>query len=245
MSNELKEDRLSQISTVWTEILQANCADADCRSESFVAQQRILSRYGSPIHRYLLAATRDSEVADELAQEFALRFIRGDLKNVSPQRGRFRDYLKTVLRNIVNDHFRRRNKDRFNPISDLLDENGIRKLDESFNEDWRQELLERAWTQLRDFETARKNHYYTVLRLRACQPELNSSDLADHLSDSLQQTVTPAWVRQNLKRARTKFCEMLIAEIASTLPPNSTHEDIESELASLRLLKYTVSEHVK
>lgn len=245
MAENLQDDRLSQICTRWTEILQANSPEAQSRIDSFNAQQRILVRYGPPIHRYLLAATRDVEIAEELAQEFALRFIRGDLKNASPLRGRFRNYLKTVLRNIVNDYFRKLKKENHNAINDFCDASGLQTLEESFNENWRQKLLERTWTRLREFAQSRDNHYYTVLSLRAAKPDLNSGAMAEQLSRQIKLDVTSDWVRQNLKRARARFCEILVSEVASTLPVDSTHEDIESELASLRLLKYTAIEYAR
>lgn len=245
MRQNLEADRLSQISTRWTEIIQANCPNGQSRSAAFEAQKQILLRYGAPIHRYLLAATRDAEIAEELTQEFALRFIRGDLKNASPLRGRFRDYLKTVLRNIVNDYFRKKKKERFNPIDELFDESGLQTLEESFNESWRQKMLEQSWTRLSEYSQSRDNHYYAVLSLRAAQPQANSAALARLLSEQLNQAISADWIRQNLRRARTKFCEILIAEVASTLGVDATREEIECELASLRLLKYTAVEHAK
>jgi DNA-directed RNA polymerase specialized sigma24 family protein len=47
---------------------------------------------------------RDPEVADDLAQEFALRFLRGDFQRADPERGRCRDYLKRALINLVHDY---------------------------------------------------------------------------------------------------------------------------------------------
>ena len=41
--------------------------------------------------------TRDEQLAEELFQEFALRMLRGDFRRAEPLRGRFRDYLKTVI----------------------------------------------------------------------------------------------------------------------------------------------------
>ena len=47
------------------------------------AQLRLLLDYSGAVSRYLLGALRDNEAADELAQEFAVRFIRGDFRGVS------------------------------------------------------------------------------------------------------------------------------------------------------------------
>ena len=49
-----------------------------------------MARWSSAIR----LAHRDKDAADELSQEFALRFVRGDLKGADRERGWFRDFLK-------------------------------------------------------------------------------------------------------------------------------------------------------
>src|SRR5437764_448925 len=97
MTQTADDLRLSRIDTLWTVICQAKDPDRAVRA----AQARMLERYGGAVRRYLLAATRDSEAADELGQEFAVRFLRGGLRGARPERGRFRDYLKGVLIHLV------------------------------------------------------------------------------------------------------------------------------------------------
>jgi RNA polymerase sigma-70 factor (ECF subfamily) len=88
------ESHLSQIETHWTAVIRAHRAGAD---DGVMARAELLERYGGAVHRYLLASLRDVEAADDLAQEFALRFLRGDFKNADPGRGRFRDFLKRAV----------------------------------------------------------------------------------------------------------------------------------------------------
>ena len=57
--------RLSDISTLWTEVHNAHLNG----TLALVAQHGLLQRYGGAVRRYLLAATRDSDAADELFQE--------------------------------------------------------------------------------------------------------------------------------------------------------------------------------
>ena len=68
-----------------------------------------MQRYCGSVYRYLLGALRNGDAAIELFQEFAMRFVRGDFHRASPTRGRFRDYVKTALINLVTDHFNRQN----------------------------------------------------------------------------------------------------------------------------------------
>jgi DNA-directed RNA polymerase specialized sigma24 family protein len=58
------------------------------------------------VYRYLLKALRDPEAAAEQSQEFALRFVRSDFKEADPERGRFRDFLRTVLYHLVVNYYR-------------------------------------------------------------------------------------------------------------------------------------------
>src|SRR4051812_10699254 len=83
--------RLSQLSTCWTLVAQAHAGDAGVEA---AAQAALLQRYQSAVYRYLLGAVRDPDTADELFQEFALRFVRGDFRHADATRGRFRNYVK-------------------------------------------------------------------------------------------------------------------------------------------------------
>jgi hypothetical protein len=104
MDQESQHQRLGEISTLWGLIAEAA---GDTPEAVNAAQQALLERYGGAVRRYLLGALRDPEAADELFQEFALRFVRGDFfHNASPQRGRFRQFVKTSLFNLVVDYQR-------------------------------------------------------------------------------------------------------------------------------------------
>src|SRR5829696_7116124 len=96
-------ERLSQIATAWTELFQAHRGPEPALGE---ARRRVLMRYHTAVYRYLLGAVRDRDVADDLFQEFALRLMRGAFRGADPDRGRFRDFLKTALGRLVTDHGR-------------------------------------------------------------------------------------------------------------------------------------------
>jgi DNA-directed RNA polymerase specialized sigma24 family protein len=71
-----------------------------------IAQGQLLDRYGGAVRRYFLGALHDADAADELFQEFALRFVRGDFRRADPERGRFRDFLY----HMIVDHQKRRRR---------------------------------------------------------------------------------------------------------------------------------------
>src|SRR5437870_3199292 len=98
--------RLSRIATMWTMVRKAH----GTRTGALPAQQMLMERYCTAVHRYLLGALKDEEAADELFQEFALRFLRGDFRRTEAGKGRFRDYVRTVLIHLVDDHYREKQR---------------------------------------------------------------------------------------------------------------------------------------
>lgn len=232
------EQRLSQIATRWSLVLEAHQGRP---GEVASAQQQLLQRYGGAVYRYLLAALRDPDAADEVAQEFALRFLRGDFRRADPQRGRFRNFVKTALLNLIIDHHRRLKArpvplpDGYEPLAALCQQ--PEEFDRQFADYWRGELLERAWQTLAQLEQETGQPLHTVLRFRADYPELRSAQLSEELSDRLGKTVTAGWVRQVLYRARKFFVAFLVEEVWRSLPGSSWAE-VEEELVDLGLWEY-------
>ncbi|MFL5245772.1 MAG: RNA polymerase sigma factor [Gemmataceae bacterium] len=228
--------RLSHISTMWSMLDQVR----DGQSEAATAAcNELMQRYGGPIHRYLIAALRDTHAADDLTQEFALGLVRGAYHNVSPERGRFRSYIKKVLFHLVS-RYRRQEKKRGMPLpqdgralEELASPSHDLALESAFEENWRDELLARTW------ETLGPAHprLYAVLRLRAAHPDYSSEQLAELLGKKLGKSIKPETVRQNLHRARTLFAELLLQEVACSLRC-PTKQEIEQELSELNLLTY-------
>lgn len=238
MSKSIDVSRLSQIETLWSIVGIAHGAASQDAVRS--AQEELLNRYAPVVHRYLQGAVRDADVASDLLQEFALRFLRGDLRGAEKKRGRYRDFLKGVLFHLIADHHRRcrRNPlplpERFDPCDDAKLEFGD---DIRFVEDWRHLLLSRTWNQLADFEKQNGQPWHALLQFRASHGELRSAELAEHFSRDLGKTVSADWVRQNLHRAREKFAAILVDEVLQTLD-QPTLEQLELELIDLGVIEY-------
>jgi RNA polymerase sigma-70 factor (ECF subfamily) len=226
--------RLSRIDTRWSEVHQAHLNGTLAAN----AQRGLLERYGGAVRRYLLAAARDGDAADDLFQEFVLRFLRGALRNADPGRGRFRDYVKGVLFHLVADYHKEAKK---RPI--LLESGGEPAVEpdmqreEEFLASWRDELLARAWVDLQETEHATGKLSFTVLRFRADNPDASSTEMAESLSQLLGKVLKPAAVRQTLHRAREKFADFLLDEIAAAVV-NPTPDILEEELIELGLLEH-------
>jgi RNA polymerase sigma-70 factor (ECF subfamily) len=224
---------LNQIATRWTLVNRAHSAGA----LAVFARHELVERYCGAAWRYLRAVTHDDAIAEDLFQEFALRLIRGDCHRAAAGAGRFRDYLKAVLINLVKDHFRRRQQHPLLRPDQLPDLGTDAALDseshDAFLESWRDELLDRAWTALQESHAA----LHLVLRVHASQPEATAGEKADYLSRLSGEPFNANRFRVMLHRAREKFSGHLKREVAVSLG-EPTEEELQSELHRLRLLRY-------
>ena len=230
------DHHLSRLQTHWSVVAQGRGESP----EAVAAKQQLLDRYFKAVRRYLIGAVRDVEVADELAQEFAVRFMRGDLHRADPNRGRFRDFVKGVLFHLIADHYRRQKRtpaglpDESLPDLQSTDPSADDKL---FAENWRREMLDLAMTELQKHQDETGQLYYTVLQHRAREPHQRSEEMSHHLSAELGKPVNAAWVRQTLHRAREKLADFLLQEVMETLREPS-FDQLEQELIDVDLLEY-------
>jgi RNA polymerase sigma-70 factor (ECF subfamily) len=225
------DSRLNQIATRWTLVNQA-CVGG---TMAVSARNELLDRYCGAAWRYLHALARNESIAEDLFQEFALRLIRGDFRRAESQRGRFRDYLKAVLINLVKDHFRRSQRSPLPLPADLADPSAPFDAEpgDAFLDSWRDELLQRVWTVLEE----RHEVLHAVLRVHAAHPEASAGEKAELLSRRTGEASTPNHFRVMLHRARRKFAMLLRQEVAVTLGDPS-EEELQAELRQLRLLRY-------
>lgn len=232
------DDRLSQINTLWSVVRDAHDPAAGA---VHAAQRQLIERYGGAVRRYALASLRNEEAADEVFQEFALRFVRGDLGKADPSRGRFRNFLKTTIYHLIVDYQRRRGKlarqvsidgAAVDPMAPTDDEN-----EALFASSWRDDLLARVWEKLAKMEEKTGKPYHTALRCRVEFPDLKSDELASKLSERIGKPMQAGAARVLLHRSRDTFADLLLEEVRQTLATGDIDE-IEEELIDLDLLQY-------
>lgn len=237
MQDDVERSRLSRIQTVWQLVEQAH-ADG---KEQAQARSEIVSRYSNPIQRYLFAALRDEDAAQEVFQNFWLRFSRGDFRGADPHKGRFRDYLKRALANLIADYRQKRHKQAREKteegVDQLAEDAQSLQLDAEFIASWRAELLRSAWERLADAERAAGQPYFAALRFRSDQPESTTEALCAELARVTQREWTSAAARKLLQRARERFADGLLDEVAATLS-NPGDGALEGELIELELIEY-------
>jgi len=236
-ADDRNSSSLGNMSTLWTMVRRAAGDES-----GIVARQELCRRYHGAAVRFLSAAVRDEHAANELAQEFAIKVLRGELAGADANVGRFRDFVKGVLRHLIVDYYRRRGRDRELQMADDSPEpiaaaDDLAMLDREWVHGWRQELLNRAWASLAEFQSRTGTPVFDVLRFRSDNPELRSHQMTNPLGERLGKPVTADWVRQMIHRGRERFGECLLAEIADTISDPGA-ESLEEELAELELLQY-------
>jgi RNA polymerase sigma-70 factor (ECF subfamily) len=226
-STSVPPERLSTLSTIWTTIHMAHLPGPSGQA----AMRDLIARYHDAVERYLRMKLRDRNLADEVLQEFWTKLLTHKLAGADHTKGRFRDYLRTVLHRLIIDHFRGR-KHQSLPPGDILDPS---EPDAEYDRAWRATILERVFARLDTYEASTpKNRYASILRLRHDNPDASIEELAERLSTTLGTRVSPEAFRKTLQRARIKFFDLLKQELRETIHP-STAEDIEDEINDLGL----------
>jgi len=234
MPDESDQSRIDGISTHWSLVARAHDGFAD---EATAVRSQLLHRYRGAVYRYLLSIVKDDDLAEELCQEFALNFLQGGFHKADRNRGRFRDYVKTSVVNLVRTHHRGRSKapgplpenipSAPNSSVDSADDGG------DFERQWRQELLDQTWAAMKRDRPV----YYRLLRLRLNAPDMTSAELATRYTEKHSAPMTSANVRKTLERAHRHFADLMLQEVAAGLV-SPTPEDLKRELTTLDLLKY-------
>ena len=174
----MEEAELANLATQWSVILRAAQEQGDAAASARCA---LLLRYHEAVLRYLRAELRDEHVAGQVSSNFAVRILEVDrfLQRADPKRGRFRDYLKTVLRHMVADYHREQQRE--NKQLEALARHAEEapepeslgaENDQHFLNCWRQELINWAWQRLEEAERRTGQPYAALLRLQEQQPGL-------------------------------------------------------------------------
>jgi RNA polymerase sigma-70 factor (ECF subfamily) len=222
-------EHLTDLATSWTTIRTAHTPGPAGQA----AMHELVGRYHDAIERYLRLKLRDANLADEVFQEFWTKLLTHKLAGADSNKGRFRDYLRTVLQRLIIDHFRVKKLQPL-PSGDLLDDSAP---DADYDRVWREVVLTRTMARLETYEVnTPKNRYHTVLQLRQADSKASIDDLAAQLSRQSSSHVTPEAFRKTLQRARAKYLELLVQELKDTIHPCEP-EDVEQEIIDLGLRK--------
>lgn len=229
--------RLDEIPTQWTLL---HMAHRDSIATSAQARNALVLRYARAIRNYVGALIQNDQDADEVAQEVVLRLLRGQFANATPERGSFRRLLMVATHNLVRNYWSRqqRQPEQDVDLGTVADDAATSALEADALAQWKQSLLDLAWQALAEYERTHQGSVtYTLLRLRAENPDDDSEQLARRLSEKIGKPFRADAARQQLRRARLRFAQALLEEVARGLD-EPTPANVEEELAETGLLPF-------
>ncbi|MCA9161586.1 MAG: hypothetical protein KDA62_01355 [Planctomycetales bacterium] len=220
------ESVLARITTHWSQIQNP---------VQFVA------RYAPAIQKYFRALIRQSEDAEDAAQDFLARISGRGFGNLSLDRARFRDYLTVAVKNSALNHLKRLRRNRTvqaDAIEVEVDSDVLRQADSEWLANWQRCVLDQAWRGLFHYQRRHNgNLFHTVLKKRSDHAELTDAAVAELVAAETGQPLSPEAFRKQLSRARRMFAELIVEEIARTLE-SPTPERVEDELVATGLMTY-------
>jgi RNA polymerase sigma-70 factor (ECF subfamily) len=213
------ESRISgHFSTQWTLVEAARLGDE-------AAFRALVGRYRAPVVRYLAGRGLKGE-AEDLAQEVFLELHQRVLARVQPERGRFRNLLLAVARNVALNHQRKENRlkrgggEQPRSLGDL--EPASPEEERDFEQSWLSHILELALERLEEEHPL----YYSALRLFLLEG-LPQDEIASRLGKRKGD------VKNYVHRGKKKVATYLRAEVRRY---SATQEEHDTELNLLARL---------
>ena len=148
----------------------------------------------------------NTEAADEVYQEFCLKFVKGGFHRANPDQGQFRRFVKRSLYHLIVDHARKQKRVGVEKGFDVDELDGGEpsvsvESDREFITAWREQLLSRTWTALAEADQPTGRGYCELLRFRVDHPDLRSSELAEAYAAHAGKEITAGNMRVKLHRA--------------------------------------------
>lgn len=229
------DQRLDQIETQWSLL---RLAHQPISVSNASARQRVLLKYNRAIRAYTGALLQDDNDADEVAQDVLVKLLQGNFSGADPNKGRFRDFLKVAVKNTVRSFWSQKQRRSAQSLENIQVAEGAQGGTPELDPTWRNTLLDLAMSGLEKFEQSHTGcHYFTVLKLRTSSPEASSAELSEMASRKLGKPVSAEVIRQQLRRARLRFAQLLVEEVAASLN-RPIPEEVEQELIELGLMDY-------
>ncbi|MBI3856109.1 MAG: sigma-70 family RNA polymerase sigma factor [Planctomycetes bacterium] len=177
--------------------------------------ERLAKQYWNPVFHYAKALS-GAEAADLTQQFFAMLLARRDLEKLSPERGSFRGFLKTALRNFVTSAERAAAARAALPLREEAD---FRSPEQAFDQEWARGVLTEAVARLRR-ESAPVP--FEIFR-EYCLEESGASYAALARRHGISQDD----VRNRLRETRLRLRELVEEQVRDYLAPG---QDMEAEL---------------
>jgi RNA polymerase sigma-70 factor (ECF subfamily) len=217
-------------STSWSLVLSASGNPA--------VLEQLLRAYWGPIYAYIRRSGRSRDQAAELTQDFIAQAVleRDLIQKADPQRGRFRTYLKTALRNFLIDQHRRATAKGRAPDTFILDSDALSQFEpadtddptRAFERHWATAVLSRTLARLEaDCLACGQAQHWEAFRLAVIEPSIGlgvgSGSSNGRAAPSLDEVATEIGapgaeqVSSMIQTLRRKFRRMLVQVVGETL----------------------------
>ena len=234
-------DRFGFASTRWSRVLAMHASDASRET----ALEELCRTYWSPVYAFIRRLGHDQHTAQDLTQAFFTQLLERDsLLRADPLRGRFRAFLKTLVRHFLADQheheraLKRGGATTFIGLDTSLAESWLAapashsSPDVAFEKEWALSLLQNVSDRLeREHLEKGKADLWQALR-----PFLGIGDQPpsyDQLSETTGLSV-PA-LKVAVHRLRQRYRDELRAAIGDTVEdPAQIDQELRELLAALR-----------
>jgi RNA polymerase sigma-70 factor (ECF subfamily) len=226
------------LTTRWSVVLASSAAAEPHRR---AALEELCARYWYPLYAYVRRSGHDANQAADLTQEFFARLLeRDELRRVDPARGRFRNWLLTVMQHfLASERERQRAQKRGGgkaPVAiDAHDADSRfarepadeRTPELSFRRAWAETAIEHALARLRQEQAS----VGRAAQFDALRPALAAEgDAPPHADVAAALGSSENAVKVALHRLRRRFGELLRDEVGGTLERPA---DLEDEIRDL------------
>jgi len=225
--------------TRWSIVVNAGSSSD---SQARPALETLCRQYWYPLYAFVRRQGRPHHEAEDCTQEFLARLLADDgVACARPERGRFRTFLLTALRNFLTDEWRRAQAEKRGggvaPLSldlqDAADRFSGEPVDphltpeQAFDRNWALSMLDRAMIRLRaDYDGDGRGELFAALGplMWGNAADETSAQAAERLGMNVH-ALTMA-----LHRLRRRFRERLREEVADTVTEGA---EVDAELHHL------------
>lgn len=225
--------------THWSVVLAAGRADSPAAHDALA---KLCRDYWQPLYTYVRRRGLDAHDSQDLTQEFFARLLERDwLKQVQPEKGKFRSFLLVALNHFLSNEWDKRHCLKRGGGEAIVSLNDTRAEEarlahepadmltpeRAFERRWALTLIERALGKLEaECKAKGRGAEFTVL-----QPFLSAKPDGEEYTRAAEQLgMSEGTLRVTVHRLRKKMGEHLRSEIAQTV---ARSEDVEAELREL------------
>ena len=236
MDSTNRDQHLGRIETHWTAVFQAHQGRPH---DAEAAQAALIQRYAGAVHRHLLASLRDVDAADDLSQEFALRFFRGTSRTRTPEKGDSAISSSDAIYHLMMDYHRSR-KARPHALGDEAAEPDEGSWDQDLDRQFIESCARTVDGTGLDRARPVSGTHRTAVRRRTTaadhEPRLEISELAERLSERLGRPVNAGWVRTQ-PAPSPRDVRGIPARRGGDFAQEPLAERLEEELSDLRVAR--------